>query len=463
MAVKPFRIFLSHTDREEVDQKATTAIAVELRRVGIDVWLDREHPAPEATPQQQAAGPTPDNPLFAHLMEAVRAADAVVYVGSPASIEREYVRLEFDPRVLFQQFHASHPELTAEALPFYLVLVDPIVAPPAIWSSLITSTFQGRILNLTGAGSTPLILPMVLMTLIKEVAPEHLLPLDPSVEWVARHVIEDTAREAPGCPTGVKPTLWRQLENTFGLGPLFPGSLAALDDHQLRYGMFRLGDTARIAQMAPPVVKTYLSLWTANIILRSETLRPFEGHDFPVEPILPQVLQVLHDIEEQARAWAVGIQLGYALMSSPVMPQPQLAGRLLKECRDGFESLGATPLAALAEILRARAAGKRPSVEARQVIEDLGADPRDSDLRRLHHHVLDAAFPGPRVEATTEYRRATRSIVNRMHAAAKDVRGGFAKRGKEILPPGLKEFFDRVEAWPSTPNHGVRKSRSAKK
>jgi hypothetical protein len=46
--MNPPRVFLSHTDRGEIDQKVTTALAVELRRVGIDAWLDREHPAQEA-------------------------------------------------------------------------------------------------------------------------------------------------------------------------------------------------------------------------------------------------------------------------------------------------------------------------------------------------------------------------------------------------------------------------------
>jgi hypothetical protein len=143
-------VFLSHTDRGEVDQKLTTALAVELRRVGIDVWLDREHSAPEATAEQQAAGPTPENPLFAHIVSALSKCSAVIYVASPTSFEREYVRLEFDPRVLFQEFQAKNPDISADRLPFYLALGAPLPNPPPFWSALITSTFAGRILNLTG-------------------------------------------------------------------------------------------------------------------------------------------------------------------------------------------------------------------------------------------------------------------------------------------------------------------------
>jgi hypothetical protein len=58
------RIFLSHTYRAEIDQKGATAFLVEFRRVGLDVWIDREHPPPSATEEQMSAGPTPENRFF---------------------------------------------------------------------------------------------------------------------------------------------------------------------------------------------------------------------------------------------------------------------------------------------------------------------------------------------------------------------------------------------------------------
>lgn len=439
------RVFISHTDRGEADRRATTALAVELRRVGLDLWLDREHAAPAATAEQQAAGPTPENPLFAHIVTALAECDAVLYVASPTSFEREYVRLEFDPRVLFQEFRARHPDVDDDRLPFYLALVEPLVEPPPFWPALITGFFAGRVLNLTGAGPTPLILPTVLMTFIKEVAPDRLLPLDPQVEWVARTAVENKATEAPGCPEGVEPSAWRRLEALLGLGPLFPGPLSALDDEQLRYGLYRIGDTARLAQSALPVVSFCLSLWTANIMLRSAGLRLHGGYDLAMGQILPPLLQDAAQIPEAEAGLAVALQCGYGIISSPAGANEknrETAVNLLSACRDSFSGRGMKPLAALAEVLLGRAGGEAPSAEARRIIEGLNQDPEEQDLRRLHHGVLDAAFPGPRLEATDEYRAAARSFQSAMTGAAAGMKAGFAKAGDEKFNP---EFWERVD------------------
>jgi hypothetical protein len=69
------KVFLSHTDKGESDRRATTAFLVELRRVGLDVWIDRENPAPEATQEQQEAGATPENPFFNHIVSALKECD----------------------------------------------------------------------------------------------------------------------------------------------------------------------------------------------------------------------------------------------------------------------------------------------------------------------------------------------------------------------------------------------------
>jgi hypothetical protein len=437
------KVFLSHTDRGEIDRQATTALAVELRRVGIDVWLDRENPAPEATPEQQAAGPIPENPLFGHIVSALSLCSAVIYVASPASFDREYVRLEFDPRLLFQEFRAKHPDTPSEELPFYLALVDPLPNPPPFWSALITSTFAGRVLNLTGAGPTPLLLPTVLTTFIRDVAPERLLPLDPAAEWAARTKAEKQAGEAPGCPAGMIASQWRRLEGLLGVGPLFPGPLCLLDDDHLRYGLFRIGDTARIAQLAPPVVSFQLSLWTANIMLRSQNVRLHQGRDLAVEYILPNALKTAMAEQDLLATMAIQLQYGFGLVSSPVSANREYAAVLLSECRNGFSSLGASPLTALAGVLHSRASGQAPSKEASKFVENMGLESQEEDLRRLHHSILDASFPGPRLEATAAYHTFARSFQRAMHDAASTLKAGFAQAGQEQFDP---EFWERKDS-----------------
>lgn len=53
--MNPPRVFISHTSQGELDREVTVTIAIELRRMDIDVWLDWEHPAPNATNEQQTA------------------------------------------------------------------------------------------------------------------------------------------------------------------------------------------------------------------------------------------------------------------------------------------------------------------------------------------------------------------------------------------------------------------------
>ena len=222
------KIFISHTDSDEAQRRATTAIVVELRRVGIEVWVDRENPPPSG--DLGHPGPTPENALFHHILEALTSSDALLYVISPRSFEREWVRFEFDPRVLYQKFALSHSSLPVERLPIYLALVEPIAETSSLWTFLIDVPCAARVLNLTGAAYTPLILPTVLMTLIRDIAPDHVFPLNPVTEWAARQEVEAKATEAPGCPEGVPATTWLRFESLFGLGPLFPNSLASLTE-----------------------------------------------------------------------------------------------------------------------------------------------------------------------------------------------------------------------------------------
>jgi hypothetical protein len=439
---QPSTVFLSHTDREEGDRRATTAILVELRRVGLGVWIDREHPAPDSQPGDEAAGPTPENPLFQHIVSALSACHAVVFVTSPTSLEREYVRLEFDPRILFQEFLSSHPGMEPDDVPFYVALVAPVVDPPDIWAWL--TAVSRRVLNLTGAGPTPLLLPTVLLSLVRDVAPEHLLPLDPLAEWAVRLRLEQDADQAPGCPDGMAPSEWRHLEGLLGLGPLFPGPLDDLDDDQLRYGIFRAGDTARFATAFPgpgSPVSSLIPRWTANMMLRSRGLRVWDGVDLAAEQILPGAVRHAEEASDGDRsdAAAAMLQLGYALLSSDTARDVEHARASLAKSRDAFFELGAIPLFALAEVLRSRSVGKAPSSEAVQALESLECDSGDEDLRRLHHCVLDAAFPAPRIEALPADRAGARAFMSSLHEAASALRSNFARRGEERFNPDFWE------------------------
>jgi hypothetical protein len=217
--MNPPRIFISHTDSDELQRRMTTAVSVELRRIGIDVWIDRDHRPPHTTLEQEAAGPTPQNPLFNHIVDAMSHSDALLFVVSPASFEREYVRLEFDPRVL-GRFALVHPDVRPDKLPVFLALVEPIIQSTPLWTLLVDGSFAGRVLNLTGVGPTPLILPIALMGIVREIAPARLFPLSPATEWFSRAAVENKAAHAPGCPEGVPPSTWLRFENLFGLGPV---------------------------------------------------------------------------------------------------------------------------------------------------------------------------------------------------------------------------------------------------
>jgi len=453
------RVFISHTDRDETQSRATTALVVELRRVGLEIWIDREHPI-ETSSKGDAAGPTPDNPLFHHILDALTSCDGLLFVISPKSFEREYVRLEFDPRVLYQKFASSHSAIPLERLPIFLALVEPIAQTSSLWTYLIDGPCAARILNFTGADYTPLILPTVLTTLIKEIAPEHVLPLNPVSEWTARHAVEEEATEAPGCPQGVPATTWLRFENLFGLGPLFPHSLASLTEQELRYGLYRLGDTARLLPPkpnAPPrslagmewrfsqLVSSNVALWTANALLRSKTLRLHTGGDAAVDHNLPNVFRAFSEEKNPDGMMCAALQYGYALLTSPTRSISKETPELLTQCREFFRSKGASPLASLAEVLLSRANVSNLSGEAKAAIEDLGCDPHDENLQRLYHGVLDAAFPGPRLEATDAYRQSVRAIADHARDSASQMAARFGRAGAEQFS---EEYWQRVRQCP---------------
>lgn len=435
------KIFLSHTDRGESDKKATTAFLVELRRVGLDVWIDRENPAPEATQEQQDAGATPENPLFNHIVSALKECDAVLFVCSEASFNREYVRLEFDPRILFQQFMAQHPGLPIDQIPFYAALVQPIRNPTSFWTYFTDIVTPGRILNLSDPGTTPLLLPTVLNNLIREIAPDHLLPLNPVEEWFARSLSIDKGRKIDGCPAGIQPEVWLRFEHALGLGPLFPGKYDTLDEAQLRYAIFRIGDTSRIlsafeTMIGPqPEISDHLALWTANAALRSREMRIFNGRDFSVEFSLPGVMRDAGKRENKELYLASALQYGYALLTSETVPNFDTAASVLIQAREMFLDEKAYPLAALAEILGARACNDKPSAEAKQLIKAYGCDADEPDLMILHHNMLDAIFPGPRVESTPEYRSNLRISRDYYLKAAGELKSRFAKIGESEFNP----------------------------
>jgi hypothetical protein len=217
--------------------------------------------------------------------------DAALYVASPTSLQREYVRLEDDPGVLFQTFREKHHNVPLDDLPFWIAILNQIPNPPPFWPTLIDNIAPGGILDFAGAGSTPLILPMALTNMIRVIAPEHVLPLYPVSEFMARLILEEKDAQATGCPSGVPAKIWRRLEGYFGLGPLFPGILPLstikdkdrLFEDQLCYGLYRIGDTARIMSgYRPEIVDHLLALWSANIMLRSNSLRVQDENDLPL-------------------------------------------------------------------------------------------------------------------------------------------------------------------------------------
>lgn len=452
--MSPPRIFLSYTHRAEIDQKAATAFLVEFRRAGLDVWIDREHTPPPATEEEISAGPTPENPLFAHIVSALADCDAVLYIASPTSLQREYVRLEHDPRVLFQSFREKHPDITLDNLPFWVAIVNPIPNPPPFWPILIDNIAPGRILNLTGAGSTPLILPIVLTNIIRDIDPEYLLPLNPVSEFVARSVLEDKADQAPGCPSGVSAKIWRRFEGYFGLGPLFPGPLLPnpaiqdsqkdrLSEDQLHYGLYRIGDTARtVSGYRPEMVDHMLALWSANIMLRSNSLRIQNGIDLPLYSLwrLRERVKVKKDKHKEL-FFAISLQVGYALVTSQKQTLEISAREILNECINNFATINASPLVALAQLLLSRADAERPPEDVVNIIKNVGCDYQDPDSRYLYHKILDSAFPGPRIEASREYRSAVRSLQSFFQKNSQNLKTGFAKTGQDKFN---SQFWERV-------------------
>jgi TIR domain len=93
------QVFISHTDRAPADADFTNLVIQKFKQEGIAYWLDREHPFDFAS-QPSSDGPSPANPLFFHLCEAIADSDLLLFILSAASVQREYCRLEFDPRVL---------------------------------------------------------------------------------------------------------------------------------------------------------------------------------------------------------------------------------------------------------------------------------------------------------------------------------------------------------------------------
>ena len=449
------RIFLSHTDRTALDREATTAILVELRRFGIEVWIDRENPPPPSTPEQEAEGPTPANPLFNHIVDALAASDAVLYVMSQSSFSSEYVRLEFDPRVIHKEFQTLHPDIAPEELPFFVGVVGSIQNPSHLWASLIDQ-FPGHILDLTGGAQTPLLLPATLNAIIAKIAPDYLLPLDPVSSFLIRNDIEAEADNAPGCPQGVPPSTWRQLENCLGLGPLFTGSHSLVDESQLQYALHAMGRAARIDPgiQAPFTERLDLlsALWSANIMLRSETLRVQNGHDLPVEYSFPNIMDMLQpDFNNMDNLLAsVCLQFGFGLVSSTMATDLDTADNLLWTVEQYFNAVGAWPLAALATLLRHRAGTSIGDIQLMlpaKVIDafhKLQLNPELPDLGQLHHTLLDTVFPGPRLEATAQYRAATKSWRKSMQKAGSQFASaniGYAKPGEAKMNP---EYWQRV-------------------
>jgi hypothetical protein len=74
-------------------------------------------------------------------------------------------------------------------------------------------------------------------------------------------------------------------------------------------------------------------------------------------------------------------------------------------------------------------------------IEKFGYDYQDPDIRYWYHKILDSAFPGVRIEASTEYRSTVRSLQSLFQKASQELNAGFAKVGEETFNP---QFWEKV-------------------
>lgn len=122
-----------------------------------------------------------------------------------------------------------------------------------------------------------------------------------------------------------------------------------------------------------------------------------------------------------------------ALATSPTDNDKDGAVQFIEAAGKYFAQISA-PLATGCALLLAQLQGKDlttlevgPGDPLTQAVRALGVTPEDGDVQRVHHGILDAAFPGPRIEATAEYRAAAKSFREGTLAAASEAKVGFAK------------------------------------
>ena len=140
--MKP-KVFISHTDRVPEDKAFTDLVVQCLKDNGIPYWIDREHPLPE-TKTGGAAGPAPENPLFHRLCGVIADCDVLLFIVSRTSVSREFVRLEFDPRVLYGlASHIIENEAAVMAL---------LNTPDSVEITTVLATLCGRnnVINMKG-------------------------------------------------------------------------------------------------------------------------------------------------------------------------------------------------------------------------------------------------------------------------------------------------------------------------
>ncbi len=139
------------------------------------------------------------------------------------------------------------------------------------------------------------------------------------------------------------------------------------------------------------------------------------------------------------------LQYAYALMTSPTRSISRDTITLLERCREVFAPNRASPLDSLTEVLLSRANASTLSVEAQIAMRKLGYDPYDGDLQHFYHGVLDAAFQGPRLEATDAYRASMRAHVDHVREGASKIVAEFSRKGDERFP---EEYWQRVRKCP---------------
>lgn len=437
--MKP-KVFISHTDKTKLDQDATTAVLVELRRFGIDVWIDRERPPPKTDPSDMEKGPVPDNPWFQHMTNAWSQMDAIIYLVSNAWMEREYCEFEYDPRIMYGSY-LDQRDKKRDQLKFYFLVIEDLINPPPTWYDLCDQHI-GNVIYLNPFPKTPFGLCTTLSRIIKDINPDYLLPCDISTRLGLRSFINlgNRFRNMPGmvveCDSKLSLDDWLILEDYLGLGSIFLQPVKDIEELQIRYALDSINRMADSIESFGSSISNLYAIWCANLMLRlGGKDRIHDGVDMPIESYFPFIFQSFEPDDNSVFLHCIYLQHGYGLLSSEKPIDSKLAVDFLYAAQLFFKNLGAYPLYALATLLLDHCYVVSPMElkEANSLAQKLNVDPTNNSLHELHHGILDAAFPGPGVMSLPEYRDEVKTWrATQEKALLEGARSGvgFSKRGE---------------------------------